>query len=713
MQPATADTVLGAFDGREHTSFGVTTRFFERHGRFHVRTEGADGRPADFEILYTFGVEPLQQYLIGFPGGRLQSLTIAWDTRPRSAGGQRWFHLYPEERITPGDPLHWTGRYQVWNAMCAECHSTGLRKGYDVTTDTYRTTWAAIDVGCEACHGPGAAHVAWAARDGQGPASDAAAAAARGPADGKSGLLVRLGGGADEVTVCAPCHSRRTPIVEDGGYGEPLLDHVIPSTLREELYHPDGQILEEVYELGSFAQSKMFAAGVRCSHCHDPHRLGLRARGNALCGQCHGPAPAAGFPTLAANEYDSPAHHFHPAGSAGAQCVSCHMPARTYMVVDERRDHRFGIPRPDLSSTLEVPNACTTCHADRTPQWAAEAAARWWGTKTASDRGTAIAAGRAGTVAGRAGVIDIVRDRGQPAIWRATALDVLGRHPLLRPEVAETLVTATRDPDALVRMHALGALDQMPGARKLALVPPLLEDPVRAVRMEAARVMASVPSTEVPAAQRRALTAALAEFERGQMVQGDLPFAHLNLGAVAAAAGRPGDAERAYLTALRMDSGFLPARFNLANLYNELGRNAEAESTLRTGIEGAPDDGDLHYSLGLVLAEEKRLGEAAEALGRAAALLPGRARVRYNHALALQHLGRRPEAEAELLAAAELDRADPEILYALVVLYAQGGDFDRALPHAQRLVALAPGAPGPRELLERIEAATATAETPD
>ena len=116
----------------------------------------------EYRIDYTFGVYPLQQYLVAFPGGRFQALPLAWDARPKDQGGQRWFHLYPDEKIAHDDELHWTGINQNWNWMCADCHSTNLVRGYDLKTDSYHTTWSALNVSCEACHGPGSGHVAWA-----------------------------------------------------------------------------------------------------------------------------------------------------------------------------------------------------------------------------------------------------------------------------------------------------------------------------------------------------------------------------------------------------------------------------------------------------------------------------------------------------------------------------------------------------------------------
>jgi predicted CXXCH cytochrome family protein len=690
MQPADDRTVLGDFDDARIAHFGVTSRFFRRGGKFFVNTEGPDGKTADFEIRYTFGVDPLQQYLVEFPGGRLQSLTIAWDTVKR-----RWFSLYPDERITVGDPLHWTGRYQNWNLMCAECHTTGLRKGYDPAADSYRTTWAALDVGCQACHGPGAAHVAW---------GDALKAGKRVDRS-DDGLLVRSrrATSREQVDQCARCHSRRTPLDTAERPGRPLLDEYREETLRPDLYYADGQQLGEVYEYGSFRQSKMYQQGVRCTDCHNPHTGKVRGVGNALCTRCHGTPGDPRFPTAGSKVYDATTHHFHQPGSTGAQCVNCHMPARNYMVVHARRDHSLRIPRPDLTVKLGVPNACTACHKDRSARWAAAAVEKWYGPRVAGSPhwGEAIAAGRSGAAGADGRLAALAADRRQPAIVRATALDTLRRYGAAG---APAIVAGTRDEDPAVRAAAAAAVAALPEGERLAAARPLLKDPIRAVRVEAARALASLPSDRFDGAERQAFDAALAEFTQAQMAMADMPASHLNLGALDEAQGRAVDAERSYRTALRQDPYFGPARANLARLYNAMGRNADAERVLRDGIALTPAEGELHYSLGLVLAEANRLSEAADALREAVRLLPDRARVRYNYGLALQRLGRLREAETALLEAEKLGPRDPQIAYALAFLYATERQFPRALVHAQRAVDQAPPAdPGPRQLLDRIK----------
>ncbi len=686
MQPATEQTVLGDFNQTRFTHQGVTSRFFKKDGKFGVHTQGSDGSMADFDITYTFGVEPLQQYLIPLPGGRLQSLSIAWDTQ-----NQHWFHLYPNEHVKPGDPRHWTGLYQTWNTMCAECHSTNLQKNYDPKNNTYQTTWSAINVSCQACHGPGARHVEWAKALKSKPGSSYP----------DRGLVVDFTqlDGTGQVEQCARCHARRHPVSVNDRHGRPLLDDFGPEGLRAGLYHADGQILDEVYVYGSYLQSKMYRAGVRCTDCHHPHRLKLRAEGNTLCRQCHQPKLNSRFPNFPAKSYDTPAHHFHPAGSAGAQCVNCHMPAKTYMVIDSRRDHSFRIPRPDLAVKLGTPDACTECHLGRTARWAADVVTQWYGAEKPPHYAEIIAAGRAGR---REAIPELSRLAGasdKPTIVRATALE------LLRPygtAGARAIVAALNDTHPLIRTAAVGGLSGFPPRARLEVAAPLLADPVRAVRIEAARVLASVPPDRFSPKQRPAFEAALDDYIAVQMAQADTPGAHLNLAVLETHQGQPGLAEQSYRTALRLDPAFLPARFNLSTLYNQMNRNADAERVLREGIRLAPKEGELYYSLGLILAEAQRLQDAAEALGHAAQLLPARGRVQYNYGLTLQHLGRRSEAEMALLKAHQLDPKEASIMQALAIFYIQGEKWDDALTYAERLVRVDPSAPQPRQMLHQI-----------
>ena len=708
MQVASAETVLGDFGGARVAHGGVTSTFFRRDGKFLVRTDGPDGKSGEFEIAYAFGIDPLQQYLVPFPGGRVQALGLAWDTRPKTQGGRRWFHLYPGKRLAPPDPLHWTGREQTWNFQCAECHSTDLRKNYDLAQNRYATTWAEITVSCEACHGPGSAHVAW--------AEARPAGALRVPA-GATGLPVRLKRGEGswtikdpgrgiaewtgpprataEVDACARCHARRRPIVDPYPYGTPFLDTHVPALLDGRLYHVDGQVLGEVYEYGSFVQSRMFRAGVTCSDCHDPHSGKVRAAGNDVCARCH----------LAA-KFDTPAHHRHRADSEGARCVSCHMAARTYMVVDPRRDHSFRVPRPDLSVTLETPNACTGCHKDRAAKWAAERVAAWQAPAGVRRPhfAEALDAGRRGLPAAETALATLATDASQPGIARATALSLLTEY--LTPASVPAVEAALRDGDPLVRTAALAAVETLPTERRVALAAPLLRDPVRAVRLGAAHALAGTPRRALPEGQYVALEQALAELVRSEMVSADRPEAHLNLANLYTRLGRPADAESALRTALLLDPRFVPALVNLADLSRAQGRDVDGERLLERALEIAPDHAEALHALGLLRARQGRRDEAVRLLGRAARARPESIRLSYVYAVALHSSGEAARAIAVLERAHRRRPADREVLVALATFLRDRGDPRAALAYAEKLAAREPDDGQVRALVEELRRRT-------
>jgi hypothetical protein len=323
MQAAGPGTVLGNFDNASFAYGRVTTTFVRRGERYVVRTDAADGSLREFDVKYTFGVTPLQQYLVELPGGHVQALSIAWDARPRSAGGQRWFHLYPGDGVDHADELHWTGRQQNWNFMCADCHSTNLRKGYDAAADRFVTTWSEMTVGCEACHGPASRHVAWArgkgvrGARGQGAGLTVQFTERRGvtwPIDPLTLVPSRSvpRTTSAEIDVCAQCHSRREQIAEGYTPGSPLEDYYAPTPMAPGLFYADGQQRDEVYTHASFLQSRMAHAGVTCADCHDPHSGRPRADGNQLCASCH---PAA--------KYDAAAHHLPRARAPRASPATC------------------------------------------------------------------------------------------------------------------------------------------------------------------------------------------------------------------------------------------------------------------------------------------------------------------------------------------------------------------------------------------------------
>lgn len=698
MQEATAASVLGNFADTSFRHRGVESRFFRRGERFMVRTDGPDGNLADYEIAYTFGVYPLQQYLVAFPGGRFQALPIAWDARSKAQGGQRWFHLQPGATIDHKDPLHWTGRYQNWALQCAECHSTDLKKGYDAASDTYRTTYGEINVACEACHGPGSAHVDWAHQTPaphtsstdrglpalttrwreawQFPSPDARFAVRDRPADPAG------------MNTCAACHARRATLSETRQPGAPLADSHRLALLTAPNYHADGQQREEVYVWASFLQSKMYQNGVTCMDCHEPHALKLRTEGNALCTRCHNAAA-----------FDAPKHHRHLAGGKGAQCVNCHMPTQNYMVIHARQDHSLRVPRPDLSQSLGSPNACTQCHGDRKPAWAASAMDKWYG-KAWRERphyGTTLHAGETRGAPALPGLLELAASPSAPAIVRATAATLA--QPYASPGTLPAARALLQDADPEVRIAALGLLAATDLPERVASAAPLLADPVRGVRIEAASVLADVSDANLPPDSRLARQNALQDYEAMLARESDWPATNLDLGNLRLRQGRDAEAVAAYERAIRLDTHFVAGYINLADAWRRQGREAEAESVLRQGLAAMPREAELHHALGLTLVRQRDNAAALAELATAVRLAPDNARYAYVQAIALHSAGRRDEALVALRDANRRNPDDLDILGALIAISREAGDRQSVLGYARRAAALLPDNPELQRLL--------------
>lgn len=641
-----AASMLGDFNNASITHKGITTRFTTKDGKYFIETEGADGKPATFAVRYAIGHRPLQQYLVETDKGRLQVPDFAWDVAQK-----KWFHLYPEQDAPPGDGLHWTGSYKNWQARCATCHQTGFDKGFDFPTRTYKSHWAELTVGCESCHGPGAAHEAWAkARTGEDPYKT---------------LPLGPGHQAQELNVCGPCHSRREAFSQmQPKAGEAFHENYGLALLTPDLYFPDGQQRDEVFILGSFLQSKMKAKGVTCSNCHEPHGGGLVAEGNAVCTQCHSPAGNESFPSLRKAEFDSPEHHHHPAGSEAAQCVTCHMPERSYMLIDPRRDHFFRRPDPLQSQAAGAPDVCTGCHTDKTAAWAAEQIAAWTpaGDRRWQDRSAFIAFTNGDrsekTIADLTGYI---LDKEHPAIVRATALNALGSAGSLSAADAERVL---KDEDPMVRAAATGALRQVDVQDRIALLMPLLADPSRSVRQRTAVEIAGAGVAMLPADDDAAYRKGLQDFVDARMANADTPESHVAIGGLALSRRQWDEAQQAFTAAVEIDPQMVSAWLVLAQLAEARGNAKGAEDALTAGLAASPRSVDILLARGDFDARQRKFDAALGWYRRAQAADPKR----------------------------------PDVWVASAIGYALTGDRVAAAEAAKRARDLAPGMPLPQEL---------------
>jgi predicted CXXCH cytochrome family protein len=627
MAAATEGTVRGDFNDVQFQRDGVQANFFRRDDRYFVRTEGADGKPADFKVTYTFGYEPLQQYLVDIGGGRLQALDIAWDTNKRE-----WFSLGEGTAAKPGSTYHWTGPFYRWNRTCIDCHSTDPEVNFDPTTFEYKSTYVATSIGCQSCHGGAAEHVAW--QTSQNTAPDPG--------------MPRL-----DATACFGCHSRRVKMLDGFGPGKAFLDHFSPELIDTDLYFPDGQIRDEVFEYGSFQQSKMAMAGVTCLDCHSAHEGTVKPVGNALCTQCHTQAPPERFAQFKpGGNFDTPAHTHHPIGSTGSRCVNCHMPQRTYMKVDPRRDHSMVIPRPELSATYGTPNGCTSCHEGKTNAWAAETMDSWYGTgwRRRPTIAHAFAGAAKSDPASIAALRALVADDKQSGIVKASAIAAMTQ--VARQDVAPDVKAAAGSPDPLLRLGAAKAAADLPQEQRLETVGTLLGDRYGSVRVTAITALSATPSMEFLGDSRRSFNDAVKDLRAYVDANADFAEVQTSYGLFLFGQRRAQDSEKAFEQAIALDPALSGARANLAELYRATGRNQRSEETYAEAITIAPENADLRYGHALALVRRQALSEAIDELRVAVRLAPENTRYLTTLAIALDSSGGTQEAFT-LLAQAE------------------------------------------------------------
>jgi predicted CXXCH cytochrome family protein len=665
------------FDGSHFTSkLGGPTTFGVREGKPVVSTLVAGGKTESFPIAYVSGVWPLEQYVVATERGKLQSLGVVWDSRTAAEGGNTWFHVYGADGIAPNDTLFFTSAAQNWNHVCADCHSTLVERRYDPTADSFDTRWAELSVGCEACHGPGAGHVRSAKA---GAPAEPFAVRLKPPepwipsATGSPTPRTQDG---VEVEVCAPCHSRRTPLKEGFVASDPFLDSFEPDLLRPGRYHADGQVEGEVYEWGSFLQSRMHQAGVRCSDCHEPHSAKLYAPGNALCVRCHEPA-----------RFDAESHAHHAVGKAPL-CIDCHMPPATFMQIDERRDHSIRIPRPDHSVEFGTPNACNGCHTDETPTWARAAVKSWFpASQGRAHFVDALGRDRKGALDAPRALRKVIADGSAPAIARATVLERLGNYPAER--TLQTLRAALASSEPLVVYGAVLGAAQLPPRERVPLLLPALEHRVRAVRVAAAKALAGAPVGELPVSARPVLERAFTEVEQSFDVSASRSETHVERSAFELARGKLSDAEASLQTALKLQPCLAEAHLNLADLRRQHGDEAGAERAIRAALVCSPNNAAAHHALGLWQVRSRLPSAAIASLTKAVDLAPTDPRFSYVLAVALAGRGDRDQAIHVLEATLTQRPNDASALQALALYLREAGQLERATEVRQKLDELA------------------------
>ena len=660
MQIADSATILADFNNVRFTSQGVTSTFFKKGNAFFVNTEGPDGKNHDYKIVYAFGITPLQQYIVQFPDGHYQCLRTAWDSV-----ANKWFDLYPDFKVVHSEWLHWSRGALNWNNMCADCHSTNVRKNYDEKTHSYNTKYAIINVNCEACHGPGKQHVIDVEKLGKAYVANG------------SFQMTKNTHPKELVDQCARCHIRREQFSEAFNFEGTLLDHYFPQFIEERLYEPDGQILDEVYVYGSFTQSKMYQNDVTCTNCHDAHSLKLKFDGNKLCAQCHVP-----------EKYDTPKHHFHQPNTESSKCINCHMPGKFYMGNDFRRDHSFRVPRPDLSLQYGTSNACSGCHKDKDDVWAAASFTKLFGKVDSTHFSEKLAPGITRHPNGHIGLIDLINDSHQPEIVRASATKALANYNT--QNFIEQYIKLLQDKSALVRGASVDVLSMINTNDYASYFLPLLNDEKRTIRVKAFFGLAGLSESEVPKKYQKSYQKVKKEFLNQIKNNSDFLGTHVKKGDYYLKQGNLLKAIESYEKALKIDDINNQVRINLATLYYNAKKYEKAEEAFQKVIQQEPNYGPAYFSLALLYAELNKTEEAIEQLKKASKKMPENLRVYYNLGLLYEKKGDFKNAEKVFITGLKLDTNNQELLYGLAFIYAKSNQKEKAKNILQRLIELYP-----------------------
>ncbi len=670
MQLADSTTILGDFDNATFKNKGINYSFFKKGSDFYVNTEGAGGKYQDYKIAYTFGVTPLQQYLIEFPDGKYQCLLAAWDAKQ-----QKWYDLQPNLKVHHDEWMHWTGGSMTWNNMCADCHSTNLQKKYDATTGKYNTTYSIINVSCEACHGPSSTHIEY--YENEEKYKDINPPKLYMDASMNSKELVQK---------CARCHSRRSQLTEYFDYKGHFLDHYNPSKMIDPVYELDGQIKDEDYVYGSFVQSKMYHNGVSCKDCHDVHSLKLKKEGNALCLSCHEP------------KYDTYSHHFHKQNTEASQCINCHMTGKTYMGNDFRRDHSFRVPRPDQTLTYGTPNACNTCHTDKTAKWASNFIKSKYGEKRPEHYSDNLLAGYHGD---NEAFYKVFSKTNNPEIIRATALNQYGNQSLSEEEI-NRLIALVNDSSALVRNETVLTLGKLNQLDLSETIEPLLLDSVRLVRISAARYL-NMKNSEV--LENDSFKTAQKEYLNELKVNTDFASGQHQIALYNQAKGNTDKAIEAYKKALKIDNYYNRSRMNLALLEYNRGNIQLAEELYLKITQQEPEYSYPYFMLGLLYNEsgkpEKSLEYLAKACDNKQPILP---RAFYNYGLKLQEKGLYKKSIEVLNKALKTVPFDESLLYVKLLGQMKMNQTEDAYDTCVLLLKISPDNNNYKEILETLKA---------
>jgi predicted CXXCH cytochrome family protein len=599
-------------DFRPHTHVEQNGRAYtmeSKDGRYYVSI-AHDGRPAEkFQVDYTLGANRFQGYLSKLPDGRIYVLPIFWHNESK-----RWLD-WKEIAPVPDHPTE--DLRQIWNITCVNCHATNLARNYNPKTRTYATTWTEMGVGCEACHGPGAEHVvigdAWDKDPVHAPAKPTMA-------------QLRIFSPAKATPrqtfdACGYCHGNKNNTFFGFTPGDRYEDYALPFLISQPNppndpqgeFWPDGRP-SRFNRPQALTLSGCFQRGqATCTSCHrmhgpeNAHMLKVAVEtpdgrrtgeSDGLCTQCHKTVNSQ------QSTVDSRSHTHHAPDSPGSRCIECHMSDVNWRLITRRRDHTFQAPVPELTSRYGVPNACTTCHEDKSPEWAASTMDRWYGNKerrlATLAMSDAIYTAAAGDASALSDIARLASDRSHGMLIRASAAEFAGQLIVKagaageagRPRdaaVINALIGAANDPEPTVRAAAITSLGSVVDDRTTAVIAAHLTDAARLVRVRAAEALMDRGLVRLDGAVGAALDRAQSEWTDSLRTFNDSARDQATLGWLEASRGRTPEATDALTNAIALDPAAARPHVFLGVVAARAGRYDEALKQFTTARTLAPD----------------------------------------------------------------------------------------------------------------------------
>lgn len=662
-----------------------------RIGKFRYRFDIAQGvvYEADakgtklYKVAYALGGKNIYYFLTPFPGGRLQTLPLAYDVNKKgwfdtAASGVRHF-----PGAEPGQPVSWKDSGYTFNTGCYNCHVSQLSSNYDLTTDTYKTTWAEPGINCETCHGPSAEHNRLMKETPKGQQ----------PKDMKIISAKRFTPAQHNAT-CSGCHAKASAVTSSYQPGERFFDHYDLATLEDPDFYPDGRDLGENYTFTSWLMSPCAKAGnLHCVKCHTSsgrYRFKAEEKANDACLPCH-----------EQRVKNTPAHTHHKPEGPANKCVSCHMPMTAFARMN-RTDHSMLPPTPASTMAYKSPNACNICHQDQDAAWA-DGYVRKWHKKdyqaSALKRAALIHEARKRNWKLLPAMLDYLARKDRDEV---TATSLIRMIPASGDQrIVPVLLASLKDPSPLVRGAAADALQHVPSREAVQALVAATGDDYRLVRIRAAASLSAYPQLSLGGAAAKSVEAANKEYIASLTARPDLWPSHYNLGNYYLNRNDFKQAVASYESALKIEPGAAPVLVNESMAYARMGNNKNAIESLEKALKVNPDNAAANLNMGLLKAQLNDPAAAEQSFKKALRADPRMAQAAYNLCV-ITSQNRIHEAVAWCKKASDLSPREPKYSYTLAFYLNQKGEKAEAIRILKALLKKHPGYKNAEMLLKEI-----------